>query len=87
MKLVLSQSASSSQPSVRKSLTCLVVNCRSVQNKVADFEAIIDEHKPDIILGNESWLNCDIFSSEFFPANYTVHRKDRNSKCLGGGVF
>ena len=25
--------------------------------------------------------------SEVFPANYTVYRKDRNSKCPGGGVF
>ena len=71
----------------RKSLTCLVVNCRSVKNKIADVEAIIDEYKPDIILGNESWLNSDILSSEIFPANYTVYRKDRNSKCHGGGVF
>ena len=71
----------------RKSLTCLVVNCRSVKNKIADVEAIIDEYKPDIILGSESWLNSDILSSEIFPANYTVYRKDRNSKCHGGGVF
>ena len=67
--------------------TCVVVNCRSVKNKVADEEAIIDEHKPDIVLGIESWLNSDILSSEIFPANYTVFRKDRNSKCPGGGVF
>ena len=26
-------------------------------------------------------------NSEVFPANYTVYRKDRNSKCRGGGVF
>ena len=71
----------------RKSLTCLVVNCRSVKNKIADVEVIIDEHKADIILGNESWLNSAILSSEVFPANYTVYRKDRNSKCSGGGVF
>ena len=71
----------------RKSLTCLVVNCRSVKNKIAEVEVIIDKYKPDIILGNESWLNPDILSSEVFPANYTVYRKERNSKCPGGGVF
>ena len=60
------------------------MNCRRVKNKIADVEVIIDEHKPDIILGNESWLNSDILSSEVFPAKYTVHRKDRNSKCPGG---
>ena len=71
----------------RKSLTCLVVNCRSVKNKIAEVEVIIDKYKPDIILGDELWLNPDILSSEVFPANYTVYRKDRNSKCPGGGVF
>lgn len=63
------------------------MNCRSVKNKIAEVEVIIDKYKPDIILGNESWLNPNILSSEVFPANYTVYRKDRNSKCPGGGVF
>lgn len=35
-------------------LTCLVVNCQSIRNKVADIAAITEEYKPDIILGNES---------------------------------
>lgn len=37
-------------------LTCLVINCRSLKNKIADIAAVIDEHKADVILGNESWL-------------------------------
>ena len=58
-----------------------------MKNKIAEVEVIIDNYKPDIILGNKSWLNPNILSSEVFPANYTVYRKDRNSKCPGGGVF
>lgn len=58
-----------------------------MRNKIAEVEVIIDKYKPDIIFGNESWLNSDILNSEVFPANYTVYRKDRNSKCPGGGVF
>ena len=58
-------------PKPRK-LTCLVINCRSLKKKIADISAVIDEHKRDVILGNESWLNSEITSSEIFPEGYTV---------------
>ena len=32
------------------------MNCQSVKNKKAEFHTIVDSAKPDIILGNESWL-------------------------------
>ncbi|CAB3999350.1 Hypothetical predicted protein [Paramuricea clavata] len=51
-------------------LTCLLINCRSLKNKV-------NEHKPDVVLGNESWLTPDIANSEIFPNDYNVFRKDR----------
>ncbi len=65
-----------SQPK-RAKLTCLVINCRSLKNKVADLAAIMSEYQPDIVIGNESWLNPNIASSEIFPENYNVLRKDR----------
>ena len=68
-------------------MTCLVINCRSLKNKIADIAAVIDEHKPDVILGNESWLNSEITSSEIFPAGYTVFRKNGVDGQIGGGVF
>ena len=40
-------------PKPRK-LTCLVINCRSLKNKIAGIAAVIDEHKPDLLLDNES---------------------------------
>ena len=58
----------------------------SIKNKVADTTAIVDQYKPDIILGNESWLYPDIKSSEIFPDNYNIYRKDRISD-NHGGVF
>ncbi|CAB4045321.1 RNA-directed DNA polymerase from mobile element jockey-like, partial [Paramuricea clavata] len=67
-------------------LTCLLVNCQSVRNKVAEFEAIIDKHEPDIIIGNESWLHSGIASNEIFPDNYNIFRKDRTTD-RHGGVF
>ena len=56
-----------------------------MKNKVADLASIINEPQPDIILGNESWLNPDIASSGIFPDDYNVFRKDRPDGY--GGVF
>ena len=41
-------------------LRILIMNCQSVKNKKAELHTIIDSAKPDIILGNESWLSPDI---------------------------
>ena len=71
----------------RSNLTCLVVNCRSVRNKIADLAVVINEHKPAFVLGNESWLKSNINSREIFPENYRVYRKDRDNNSRGGGVF
>jgi exonuclease III len=56
-----------------------------LKNKVADLAAIMSEYQPDIVIGNESWLNPNIASSEIFPENYNVFRKDRIDSY--GGVF
>ena len=39
------------------------------------------------MLGTESWLDKDTTTSEIFPPEYQVLRKDRNSKARGEGVF
>ena len=70
-----------------RNLTCLVINCPSLENKIADIVNVIDEHKPDVILGNEFCLNSEITSSEIFPEGYTVFRKDRVKGQIVGGVF
>lgn len=79
----------------KKNLRILTVNCRSIRDKKAEFHAILNYTKPDIVLGTESWLKGikpgknatkdAIKSSEIFPDNYTVYRNDRGT--LGGGVF
>ena len=37
-------------------LRILIMNCQSIKNKKAELHTIINSAKPDIILGNESWL-------------------------------
>ena len=65
----------------------LLINCRSLKGKVANFLASVNYYQPDCILGTESWLDKDTTTSEIFPPEYQVLRKDRNSKARGGGVF
>ena len=63
------------------------MSCRSAKSKIADIAAVIDQYKPDIIFGTESWLNSNIESNEIFPNGYKIFRKDRPDDCHGGGDF
>ena len=68
-------------------LRILVMNCQSIKNKRAELHTIIDSAKPDIILGNESWLTPDIQNSEIFPDSFDAIRKDRVGDAHGSGTF
>ena len=47
--------------------------------KILNFQSYIFNHKPDVIVVNERWLNKTINSSEIFPNNsYKVFRLDRS---------
>ncbi|VDI11275.1 Hypothetical predicted protein, partial [Mytilus galloprovincialis] len=46
---------------------------------------MIDTSNPEIILGTETLLRPDILSSEIFPPQYSVYRKDRTDGY--GGVL
>ena len=65
----------------RRRLPCtisfLVINFQSVKNKAAELGVLLELHKPDIIIGTETWLSSDHHSSEYIPAEYDVIRKDR----------
>ncbi|XP_077535928.1 uncharacterized protein LOC144148226 [Haemaphysalis longicornis] len=66
-------------------LSILLVNCRSIKNKVDEFASLVATVEPQIIMGTESWLDESVRSAEIFPSGYTVYRKDRHRH--GGGVF
>ena len=59
-----------------KPITVGVMNYQSIKNKKTIFNVFIDEHQPDITIGSESWISPAVYSSELFPANYNVYRKD-----------
>ena len=60
------------------------MNCQSIKNKKAEIQAVIDSAKPDIILGNESWLTPEIKNSEIFPDSFDAMLKDRVGDAHGG---
>ena len=79
---------SSNQKLNRHSLKVLNINCQSLPAKKEPFLCLIDQHKPDIIIGTESWLTSQHTDNEFFPTeSYSVLRRDRGGDRCGGGVF
>ena len=66
-------------------LKLLNINLQSINNKKAEFLNLVDTHKPDIIVGTESWLKPAVKSAEIFPPWFSVYRKDRKDGY--GGVF
>ena len=46
---------------------------------------MIEDNDIDIVMGCESHLDDSYFTSEVFPSNFTIYRKD--SPAGGGGVF
>lgn len=72
-------------------LTCYYQNVRGLNTKVTEFYSSVSECEFDVIALSETWLHCDVSSSELFPDSYVVCRKDRkfqrlNQQC-GGGVL
>lgn len=67
----------------------LNINCQSLVNKKAEFQALLDLHKPDVVIGTESWLTPEHHNSEFFPSTlgYIPFREDRVTDTKEGGVF
>ena len=66
-------------------LKVALFNARSLVNKSAFLEADVYSRNFDIIAVTETHLDDSIRSSELFPQNYRVFRRDRNRK--GGGVL
>ena len=62
-----------------------ICNCVMGLSIQAAFNAALDIHISDIVLGCKSKLCNSICTYEFFPRSYTVIRSDRN--VYGRGVF
>ena len=60
-----------------KKLHTLVINFQSIRDKINEIYVLLDSINPDGIIGTESWLNDEIFSSEVLPNTYNVLMGDR----------
>ncbi|KAM7291965.1 uncharacterized protein ISCGN_025259 [Ixodes scapularis] len=71
---------------LRKSLNLWYTNCRSLKNKVQDFQSIVSS-LPDntIFLLTETWLDARVHDGELLGTAHAIYRRDRGGR--GGGVL
>ena len=78
--------SSSNAGSSPKNLRCLLLNARSLRNKVLDLQALLLEDYFLVIAITETWLDSSFMDFELVLNDYCVHCKDRRDR-RGGGVF
>lgn len=64
----------------------MLINIQSIRNKVAEFQQLIDQHKPVIITVTESWCDNTISDVDISIAGYSLYYKERPDG-IGGGVL
>ena len=72
-------------PTNQNPLKSFVINFQSIMAKKAEFHNLINDHHPDIIFGNETWLSPNVDTAEFLPKEYNIFRQDRSDDY--GGVL
>ena len=71
----------------KSKIQALVINFQSLLAKREVVWDLIEDVKPDIIFGTETWLRPDINTSEVFPPNFVVYRRDRGERGYGGTLL
>ena len=65
----------------------MLLNARSLKNKLTDLHAFLLSNVPDVVFITESWLDSSITDGVIDPSGlYSVYRHDRFHK-VGGGVL
>ena len=81
---------------MKKNISILNVNCQSLPAKRETFLHLINDAKPDIIIGTESWLSHEHSNNECFPTETYQGREGRGERRVErrdrpndphGGVF
>lgn len=65
-------------------LRFVLLNARSIVNKIAELEELLFEYDPHVMAITETWLTDHITDAEIVPPTHRIIRRDRGSK--GGGV-
>ena len=74
--------------SKNSNLHCGSVNCRSISNKIDDFQGVVCGKNLDIVGVTETWLNASFYDNEILSdKRYNIYRRDRGGNRRGGGVM
>ena len=66
---------------------CVLLNARSLRNKLSELHALLKCSRPEILIVTESWLDSSVSDGVVDPTGaYTIYRHDRMSR-VGGGVL
>lgn len=68
----------------RRIPTVILSNLRSLSNKFDEVELLLRDHKPDVAVFTETWLDSETPSQAIDIDRYFTFRRDRN--CFGGGI-
>ena len=67
--------------------SCILLNARSLRNKIPELHMLLQVVKPQIAFITESWLDSSITDGLIDPSgSYVVYRHDRLHR-VGGGVM
>ena len=74
---------------VKVELGAILINARSILNKIDELRVLVAERNPDIVGITESWCYNEILDSELELNGYKLYREDRRDtfKGRGGGVL
>ena len=72
---------------LQTTLSVMLLNVRSLVNKLMDFQASVYSKNVDIVIITETWLTPAILDYEILPTGYDIHRRDRSKDKRGGGVL
>ena len=56
----------------------ILVNARSIINKMDELESYVCAHKPDLIMITESWAREDISDAELSIYDFVIFRNDKD---------
>ena len=79
------ESTPTTQHFIRNNLNCVLLNARSLGNKLFDLQVLVTSECLDILCITETWLDNSIHDGEILPVDYQNLRNDRNRN--GGGVL
>ena len=72
---------------MKDTLTCALINARSLCNKKEEMVSYVYESTPDMVFVTESWVNENTMDSELALNGYVTRRKDRKDRRGGGGLI